>query len=391
LCPETVKWITDKRNKDKKFMLEKLRTGILGGGHYRTRLLPYALRSGFSVSAMHPDGRSPWSGYRSGFKQGDPSVFDELIRFGEGLEVLTVADDSANIEALRQLEAQGVRIYPSPDTIAVIQDRNLQMECFKADGIPSVTGWVITGEPDHDTFSLNAQEHQDKSGHAGVRADLMAVRIREGRTDEREAADVESVMAACRELQVTVARNERGVIECYDPALMILNDGKLFMDFTTCKGSVSRQLAISACELAASVAVSVNLIGLITVELILAGNGKLYVSHLTTNPAKQDPGSGISDEDCEAEQHLRFLLGREPGDAGHDHRAGGRDILEPAAYRNGVIRSALTSLLATDNLHHAAAVPDALPSGCISGPNKIDSLKMDEEVDKAIMIRYLLQ
>lgn len=93
-------------------MYEYLRIGIIGGGQFAKNLLPHALHSGLNVSLMDKEKNAPWAKKKSFFKKGDPMEFEDVIKFGEKLDILTVYNDNVNIAALKQLNERGVKIYP---------------------------------------------------------------------------------------------------------------------------------------------------------------------------------------------------------------------------------------------------------------------------------------
>jgi 5-(carboxyamino)imidazole ribonucleotide synthase len=93
-------------------MYECLRIGIIGGGQIAKNLLPHALKSGLNVSLMDKEKNAPWAKKKSFFEIGDPMEFEDVIKFGDKLDILKVYNDKVNIAALKQLNEKGVKIYP---------------------------------------------------------------------------------------------------------------------------------------------------------------------------------------------------------------------------------------------------------------------------------------
>lgn len=71
------------------------------------------------------------------FYQGDISHFDDVYRFGKGLDAITIEIESVNADALEKLEAEGVRVYPKPAALRTIKSKILQKEFYRNNEIPT--------------------------------------------------------------------------------------------------------------------------------------------------------------------------------------------------------------------------------------------------------------
>ncbi len=63
--------------------------------------------------------------------------FETVYQFGKMVDVLTIEIENVNLEALDQLEAEGVAVFPSPKTLRLIQNKGKQKDYYVANDIPT--------------------------------------------------------------------------------------------------------------------------------------------------------------------------------------------------------------------------------------------------------------
>lgn len=86
---------------------------------------------------LDPDPDAPCKGLCQEFYQGSFADFDTVYNFGSKCDVLTIEIEHVNVAALFQLEAEGVKVYPNPEAIRIIQDKGLQKEFYHQHQIPT--------------------------------------------------------------------------------------------------------------------------------------------------------------------------------------------------------------------------------------------------------------
>lgn len=115
-----------------------LRLGILGGGQLGRMLALSALPLGVRVIVLDPQGASSPAGQVCpGSLAGsftDPSAIRELAACVDVLTVEIEHVDAAALEAAAR--DAGVPVHPAPATIRLIQDKLLQKEAMRAQGVP---------------------------------------------------------------------------------------------------------------------------------------------------------------------------------------------------------------------------------------------------------------
>ncbi|MFM7839420.1 MAG: hypothetical protein ACKO6K_07610, partial [Chitinophagaceae bacterium] len=99
--------------------------GILGGGQLGRMLLQAATNYPVETFVLENDPDCPSAHLCHHFVKGNIQDHDAVLQFGKGLDALTIEIEAVNIEALEKLEAQGVKIYPTPAALKTIKNKIL--------------------------------------------------------------------------------------------------------------------------------------------------------------------------------------------------------------------------------------------------------------------------
>ena len=84
------------------------KAGILGGGQLGRMLLQQAINYPVTTYLMENDVQCPSAHLCHYFIKGDIQNFDDVYNFGKNLDLLTIEIESVNVEALEQLEQEGL-------------------------------------------------------------------------------------------------------------------------------------------------------------------------------------------------------------------------------------------------------------------------------------------
>ena len=113
------------------------RIGILGGGQLGRMILQESPNLNLSVYTMDSSLSSPCGLISENFVVGDIRNYDDVIAFGKNKDVLTIEIENVNIKALEALEKDGVKVFPQPRVVRILQDKGVQKEFYKKNGIPT--------------------------------------------------------------------------------------------------------------------------------------------------------------------------------------------------------------------------------------------------------------
>ena len=113
-----------------------LKLGILGGGQLGRMLIQQAINYNVTVKVLDPDREAPCRKLCDEFVVGSLGDYETVYKFGKKVDLLTIEIEKVNVDALEQLEKEGVMVYPQPRIIRLIQDKGLQKQFFKENDIP---------------------------------------------------------------------------------------------------------------------------------------------------------------------------------------------------------------------------------------------------------------
>src|SRR6185436_17537531 len=91
--------------------------GILGGGQLGRMLLQAAANYPVETFVLENDPACPAAHLCHHFIQGDIKNFEDVYKFGMGLDAITIEIENVNVEALEKLESEGIKIFPKPSVL----------------------------------------------------------------------------------------------------------------------------------------------------------------------------------------------------------------------------------------------------------------------------------
>jgi len=296
-------------------MFENLKMGILGGGQLGAMLIRHAIDLGLNVSVMEKDANAPCSRYTSSFFCADTTSYEAVLEFGKDLDIITIEREAVNIDALRELQKQGVKVYPSPDTIAVIQDKFTQKQFLQSHNIPVAAGEAVQGK--NDLYALESKLpfclKKRRDGYDGY--GVMVLKTKEDTASAFDApCVVEDLVDIKREIAVIVARNEHGEVKCYDAVAMVFSEEKFILDFQEAPAQLDEAILKEAATLAEKIAEALNLVGIVAVEMFVTKDNKVIVNELAPRPHNSGHHTIEASVTSQYEQLLRAILGLPLGD-----------------------------------------------------------------------------
>ena len=287
--------------------------GILGGGQLGKMLLTETRKFDITTKVLDPSADAPCRIACNTFIQGALTDFDTVYRFGKEVEVLTIEIENVNVDALKKLQSEGVKVYPTPQTIELIQNKATQKQFYATHNIPTA--------PFHRFESLaNLQQavaNQEitlpfvwKSARFGY--DGNGVKIVRQLPDlsllpEGECI-AENLVPFAKELAVIVARNVSGEATTYPVVEMEFHPEANQVEYVLCPARISEEIAQKARAIAVQVAQAFQVVGLLAVELFLTAEGEVLVNEVAPRPHNSGHYSIEAAYTNQFEQHLRAIL-----------------------------------------------------------------------------------
>ena len=287
--------------------------GILGGGQLGKMLLTETRKFDITTKVLDPSPDAPCRIACNTFVQGNLTDFNTVYNFGKDVEVLTIEIENVNVEALEKLQTEGVKVYPSPQTIKNIQNKATQKQFYATHGIPTAPFQVF-----QNTESLKKAINEQqltlpfvwKSARFGY--DGNGVKIVRQLTDlnllPNDQCIAESLVPFKKELAVIVARNAKGQVCTYPVVEMEFHPEANQVEYVLCPARIEEAVAQKARTIAIQVAQAFEVVGLLAVELFQTENDEILVNEVAPRPHNSGHYSVEAAYTNQFEQHLRAIL-----------------------------------------------------------------------------------
>ncbi len=308
---------------------KKVRIGILGGGQLGAMLIRSAIDYGLDISVLDQDIDAPAARYTNSFVCGDPDKYEDVVAFGLQCDIVTIEKEAVNTAALRYLRDNGVKIHPSPELIASIQDKQHQKEFLKLHGIPVVHYVPISNKQELYSYAsiLPACLKMRRNGYDGK-----GVMMLHTAADIANAFDgpaiLEQKVKMKQEISVIVARSEAGEIAYYEPTLMVFDPEKHLLDFQICPANLNLEITNQAYEIAVKIATEMALVGIMAIEMFITDDDRLLVNEIAPRPHNSGHHTIEGCATSQYEQLIRAITGFPLGDTQLNCKAGLVNLIE---------------------------------------------------------------
>lgn len=284
--------------------------GILGGGQLGRMLIQACTNFDVSTRVLDPSGSAPCHELASSFVQGSLNDFDTVYQFGKQVDLLTIEIENVNVAALYQLEQEGLKVYPQPRVIEIIQDKRVQKNWYRAHGIPTADFVLVDSSAElaqHVDF-LPAFNKLGKGGYDGggvqrlnCAADLHLGFDAPGLLEK--AIDFE------REISVIAARNNKGEIAVFPAVECVFHTKRNLVDYLLAPSQASALILEQAEQIARDVVGKLEIVGLLAVEMFITKSGEVLVNEIAPRPHNSGHQTINANYTSQYEQHLRAILG----------------------------------------------------------------------------------
>jgi 5-(carboxyamino)imidazole ribonucleotide synthase len=287
--------------------------GILGGGQLGKMLLAETRKFDIQTYVLDPSEEAPSRIACNKFFQGDLMDFETVYDFGKQVDVLTFEIELVNLEALEKLESEGTKIYPSPKTLRLIQNKGIQKDFYFSNEIPTADFQKF-----HNLENLKMTVHNHtlplpfvwKCTEFGY--DGNGVKVIRHSSDLDSLPNVECIAEAMvpfkNELAVIVARNVSGEIKTYPVVEMEFHPEANQVEYVICPARIKESVAQKAREIALEVSRKFNHVGLLAVEMFQTENDEILVNEVAPRPHNSGHYSIEASYTSQFENHLRAIL-----------------------------------------------------------------------------------
>ncbi|MEO5910488.1 MAG: 5-(carboxyamino)imidazole ribonucleotide synthase [Pelobium sp.] len=298
-----------------KSSITQKKLGILGGGQLGRMFIQESINYNISVHILDPDPDAPCKNICDRFEVGSLGHYQTVYDFGKNLDLITIEIEKVNIEALEDLEKEGVTVFPQPRIIRLIQDKGLQKQFFKENDIPTAPFQLFNTKEQLFEAQLPFPYIQKirKDGYDGK-----GVKKISNANDLEEAFEapclIENLIDFEKEIAVIVARNTNGEMKTFPMVEMDFNPQANLVEFLISPSTYPFEIQQKAEDIAKNIASSLSFVGLLAVEMFLTKDHQILVNELAPRPHNSGHQTIEGNYTSQFEQHLRAIFNLPLGD-----------------------------------------------------------------------------
>ena len=255
------------------------KVGILGGGQLGRMLLQAAANYPVETYVLENDDACPAAHLCRHFVKGSIRDYDTVYQFGKNLNSITIEIENVNIEALEQLQSEGVKVYPRPSVLRIIQNKVFQKKFYEEFGIPTSPFAVLESKSEISNW-LHLLPGVQKLATGGY--DGRGVQIIEDHTAAEagfdEASVLEKKVKIKKEIAQIVAVDQQGKSALYPPVEMVFDKDLNLLDYQLCPANITKEVLWKVEAIALSVVRNLHSPGIFAVELFVDDKDDVYVN-----------------------------------------------------------------------------------------------------------------
>lgn len=287
--------------------------GILGGGQLGKMLCLAASNWNLNTSVLDPSLDCPAAFVATNFYQGDFNNYDDVYNFGKNVDLLTIEIEHVNTDALFKLAELGLDIRPSPEILSLIKDKGKQKEFYAKKNLPT-SGFKIFKNKEQILQAIQQKQLDipfvQKSCRDGYDGKGVLLVKNQGDIDKLLDGEslVENLVDIQKEISVVVAQNKKGEIKSFPPVEMVFNSEANLVELLFCPADLNENLCKRAVHLAEETISSLNLYGILAVEMFLDSDNEILINEVAPRPHNSGHHTIEASYTSQYEQCLRALL-----------------------------------------------------------------------------------
>ena len=297
----------------KNYFSSDFKLGILGGGQLGRMLLAETQKFDIHTAVLESNKNAPCAAICNEFVVGNLLDFDAVYNFGKKVDLLTIEIENVNLDALDRLEAEGLKIFPKPKDLRIIQSKAIQKKFYLNHQIPTAAFHHF------EYFKELKQSYENKSitfpfvwkaarfGYDGNGVKVVR-NIEDLNRLPNEECITEELIPFKNELAVIVARNEDGETKTYPVVEMEFHPEANQVEYVICPARIDSKIAEKAREVALKVVNDLDFIGLLAVEMFQTKEDEILVNEIAPRPHNSGHYSIEASYTNQFEQHLRSVL-----------------------------------------------------------------------------------
>ncbi|MBM3925651.1 MAG: 5-(carboxyamino)imidazole ribonucleotide synthase [SAR202 cluster bacterium] len=303
--------------------------GILGGGQLGRMMSIAAKRMGYRVIILDPIPDSPAAQVSDGQIVALYDDIDAARRLAAASRVVTIEFENipaATLEAIEPL----VPVRPSSRVVRVCQHRIAEKTFLRDHGSPVTAFRAVKTQSDLQSSikaigcpSILKTATGGYDGKGQLRLDSPTQAAEAWQWLQGREAILEAFVNLDKEISVIVARSPQGQVVCYPPSEN--THAHHILDTAVMPAVIPDTLLTQARDIATRIAVALDIVGLLTVEMFVAKDGRLLINELAPRPHNSGHQTFDGAITSQFEQAVRAVCGLPLGSA---------DLYHPTAIAN---------------------------------------------------------
>jgi 5-(carboxyamino)imidazole ribonucleotide synthase len=287
--------------------------GVLGGGQLGRMFALAALQMGYRVAAYTNEANSPISQVCTQVTVADYGDEAALQNFGSSVSVVTIEFENIPSEALKALESKTL-VRPGPNVLHITQHRLREKTFLSEKQYPIAPFFPVRSSSDlHDALSKLGMPAVLKT--AGFGYDGKGQRLINS-LEEADAAYaamngqeaiLEKFVDFEKEISVIGARSQSGDFVAYGPIENVHEHH--ILDLSLSPARINWTLAEEAIDMTRSIMDSLDVVGLLCVEMFVTHDETLVVNELAPRPHNSGHFSIEACPTSQFEQQVRTITG----------------------------------------------------------------------------------
>jgi len=379
-----------------KLVTSNLKLGVIAGGQLGKMLIQEASRWDIISYVLDPDEECSARNVANVYVKGDFRDFDDVYAFGKQVDILTYELEDINIEALQQLKAEGLKVLPDPDTLALIQDKGLQKEFYVKHGMPTsafkcyenieeIEKAIASGELKYPFVQKLRKGGYDGHGVALIK-DASSTLL-DGASMIEDKVDID------KEIAVIAARNAGGEVRCFPAVEMAFNEETNLVEEIFCPANLTLKQVEVAELLAHEIIENLDMVGLLAVEFFIDVHGQILINEVAPRPHNSGHHTVDSAVTSQLQQLLRAILNLPLGSTALTTSSVMLNLLGEAGHTGPVHYEGFAECMAIDGVKiHLYGKKMTRPSRkmghvTILGNTVAEALTKAEEVKKLLKVK----
>lgn len=294
--------------------------GILGGGQLGKMLLYDTRKWDIKTKVLDNNPNAPAKLSCDEFHVGDLMDYQTVLNFAKNIDVLTIEIENVNVKALKEIEKKGIKVYPQPNVLAIIQNKLKQKKFYKENKIPTA--------PFREFKSIKSIKEQIIHGNLcfpfvwksnSMGYDGFGVKIIKSNRDIEELNDtpgfIEDLIEIKKELSVIICRNVKGEVKNFPVVEMIFNNDSNQVEYIISPARINNEISRKAISIALKLSKLYNHVGIMAIELFLTSDNEILINEVAPRPHNSGHFSIEMSYTSQFEQHIRAILGLPLGEA----------------------------------------------------------------------------